>query len=350
MTNRMLQALQRQPLSRPPVWLMRQAGRYLPEYRAIRAKFPNFIEFCLHSEAASEVSIQPVTRFDLDAAIIFADILTIPHALGHSVTFTEGEGPRVTPLTSAAQLANLKARLPDLTTTLAPVSKTIRLTRAALPQEKAVLGFSGGPFTLACYMLDTKPSQGIPNLLAFAGEEPAAFAELLTILTSGVINYLSSQIEAGATAVQVFESWALACPEALWQQAVYQPLTTIAGALKEKHPATPTILFPRGATPAQLQAFTANPAVAALSLSTEIDLHWAAQTLQPHLAIQGNLNPQLTEGEPEPMLQALQTQLDTAAIRPGYIVNLGHGLTPQTRPDNIRQLVEKVKSWHAPAL
>jgi uroporphyrinogen decarboxylase len=342
----LLKALMRQPVSRPPVWLMRQAGRYLPEYRAVRAHFPNFITFCLTPDAATEVTLQPVTRFDLDAAIIFADILTIPHALGLPVTFTEGHGPHVTPLTSPAQLADLAAHLPEIPHRLAAVAQTVSRTRAALPVSKAVLGFSGAPFTLAAYMLDAKPSQGIPHLLKLASEEPAAFDQLLKILTQAVTTYLSTQMEAGATAVQLFESWALACPENLWQKAVHQPLLTIAKALQTQFPQTPVILFPRGATPAQLEAL-AHSAPAALSLSTEIDLTWATQTLQPHVAIQGNLNPTLTEGAPTPLLKALQHQLDTAAPHPGYIVNLGHGLTPQTRPENIQLIVDTVKSWRS---
>lgn len=341
----LLQALTRQPVPRPPVWLMRQAGRYLPEYRAVRAHFPNFITFCLTPDAATEVTLQPVTRFDLDAAIIFADILTIPHALGHQVTFTEGHGPHVTPLTNPSQLANLEAHLPEIPHRLAAVAQTVKNTRAALPLTKGVLGFSGAPFTLAAYMLETKPSQGIPNLLMFAEKEPTAFTHLLDILTRAIITYLGTQIEAGATAVQLFESWALACPPHLWHRAVHQPLLNIAIALHTTYPHTPLILFPRGASPENLQALAHASPPAALSLSTEIDLTWAAQTLQPHIAIQGNLNPTLTEGKPEPLLKALKEQLDTAAPSPGYIVNLGHGLTPQTRPENIALLVETVKNW-----
>lgn len=343
----LVQALQRQPVSRPPVWLMRQAGRYLPEYRAIRAKFPDFIQFCLTPNAATEVTLQPVQRFDLDAAIIFADIHTIPYALGLPVTFTEGHGPRVGPFVHVSQLADMQARLPEVATRLAPVSQTIRQTRAALPADKAVIGFCGGPFTLCCYMLDEKPSTGIPNTLKLAAEEPETFRQLLATLAEASAIYLSSQIAAGANAVQVFESWALAAPAHLWDVAVQAPLLAISRSVHTCHPATPIILFPRGATPTQLQVLTtqANSTFHGLSLSTEIDLPWAIQTLQPHLAIQGNLNPQLTTGEPAPLIAALQTMLDIAAPHPGYIVNLGHGLTPQTHPDNVQRIVDTVKNW-----
>lgn len=342
----LVQALRRQSVSRPPVWLMRQAGRYLPEYRAVRARFPDFLTFCLSPSAATEVTLQPVRRFGLDAAIIFADILTIPHALGHSVTFTENEGPRVTPLTTVNQIAALSSLLPEIPTRLAPVAQTVANTRQALPGHQAVIGFCGGPFTLACYMLNAKPSQGIPNTLALAKQEPAAFTQLLTVLTQACTAYLAMQIAAGADAVQIFESWALACPPELWHTAVHTPLLALSQAVQAQHPQTPIILFPRGATQLQLQALAS--AGHALSLSTETDLLWATQNLQPHTAIQGNLNPELMTGPAAPLEQALTAMLNTAAVRPGYVVNLGHGLTPQTLPENVQCIVDVVQAWQNP--
>lgn len=341
-TPLLVQALNRQPLTRPPVWLMRQAGRYLPEYRAIRAKFPDFVQFCLTPDAATEVTLQPVERFNLDAAIIFADILTIPHALGHTVTFTEGHGPRVQPLTSAAQIAAMQNLLPELAHRLTPVGQTISQTRAALPADKAVIGFTGAPWTLACYMLDEKPSLGIPNTLAFAAEQPQAFAQLITLLTQACSAYLAMQTAHGANALQVFDSWALLCPENLWQTAIHQPLLELSAATE-----LPTILFPRGANQAQLLALAESGATA-LSLSTETNLHWATQTLQPLTTIQGNLDPVLMTGPAGALEAALVTMLNTAAPRRGYIVNLGHGLTPDTNPDNVALLMETVRNWRAP--
>ncbi|RYG60041.1 MAG: uroporphyrinogen decarboxylase [Alphaproteobacteria bacterium] len=350
-TPLLVQALHRQPVSRPPVWLMRQAGRYLPEYRAVRTHFKDFIQFCLTPDAATEVTIQPVNRFGLDAAIIFSDILTIPHALGHRVTFTEGHGPRVEPFTDARQLSAMQAFLPEVSSRLANVSQTIRQTRAALPAEKAVIGFCGGPFTLACYMLDEKPSLGIPNTLRLAEQEPATFTALLATLSDACAVYLSDQIRAGANAVQVFESWALAAPAHLWSIAVEGPLLALSRKVQAAHPGFPVILFPRGATNAQLQALAAQSAGAfhGLSLFTETDIRWATQTLQPTVTIQGNLDPALTTGEPEPLVAALKTMLDIAAPQPGYIVNLGHGLTPQTRPENVQHIVDTIRAWQAPA-
>lgn len=349
-TPLLVQALSRQPVSRPPVWLMRQAGRYLPEYQAVRARFSNFIEFCLTPDAATEVSIQPVTRFDLDAAIIFADILTIPHALGLDVTFTKGHGPRVETFHSASQLADMQLHLAAIPTVLDPVSQTVRQVRAALPQDKAVIGFSGGPFTLACYMMDKKPSEGIPNTLKMAEEDPQTFKALLTLLTEACTVYLHQQIDAGASAVQLFESWALACPSYLWEIAVEGPLLAISRTLHAAHPAVPVILFPRGANQNQLKALSDKSAKAfqGLSLATETNLAWATENLQPQVAIQGNLDPVLTEGSAIPLQQALTTMLNTAAIHPGYVVNLGHGLTPQTRPENVQRIVDTVKAWQRP--
>lgn len=330
---------------------MRQAGRYLPEYRAIRAQFPNFMSFCFASDAATEVTLQPVNRFNLDAAIIFADILTIPQALGHNVTFTEGEGPRVTPFTHATQLTGLTEKLENIPTTLAPIYQTVRQTRAALPAHKAVIGFSGGPFTLACYMVDEKPSQGIPNLLTLAATEPTTFQGLIDTLTQACITYLSHQIMAGADAIQLFESWALACPPHLWHQAVHTPLLAIGKALHTLHPNTPVILFPRGATPAQLEGLTQNArgAFKGLSLATETNLTWATQTLQPTVTLQGNLNPTFMEGDIPSMLAAAKMVLETAAATPEqksrFIFNLGHGLTPQSKPDNVQALAEFVHNW-----
>lgn len=349
-TSLLVQALHRQPLSRPPVWLMRQAGRYLPEYRAVRAGFTDFIQFCLTPDAATEVTLQPVNRFNLDAAIIFADILTIPSALGHAVTFTEGHGPSVQRFSNASQLPRMQSLISEVSPRLAPVSQTVRQTRAALPASKAVIGFCGGPFTLACYMLDEKPSNGIPNTLKLAAEDSETFHQLLATLTEACAIYLIDQINAGANAVQVFESWALAAPAHLWEIAVETPLLTLSRAVEAVHPDTPVILFPRGATPQQLHKLTdqSTGSFSGLSLSTEVDLAWASQTLQPHVAIQGNLNPELTMGEPQPLVEAVTAMLDIAAPLPGYIVNLGHGLTPQSKPDNVQRIVDTVHGWSAP--
>lgn len=345
--SRFVTALQHKPVDRPPVWFMRQAGRYLPEYRKVRSNFTDFIQFCLTPDAATEVTLQPVTRFDVDAAIIFADILTIPQALGHKVTFTEGHGPHVNPITSTADITRLVERLDNIAS-LAPVAETIRLTRKALPQDKAVIGFTGAPFTLACYMLDSKPSQGIPNTLKMMQEHPRSFTRLLDTLTLACADYLSMQIKAGANAIQIFDSWAGACPDDAWKAAIHTPLVTLGRLLAQRHPQLPVILFPRLAKQQQLLALrnAHQGSFAALSLSTETDLAWAAQTLQPQLTLQGNLDPTLfTEATPTPLKQALSRALDLCGHQPGYIVNLGHGFTPQTRPELVQEAVTQLKEF-----
>ncbi|MFZ2587315.1 MAG: uroporphyrinogen decarboxylase [Alphaproteobacteria bacterium] len=342
-----LQALHHQPVTRLPVWFMRQAGRYLPEYQKVRATFPDFIQFCLTPDAATQVTLQPVTRFDVDAAIIFADILTIPHALGHTVTFSTGYGPHVEPITTTAQITQLANRLENIVS-LSPVAQTVAQTRKALPKSKAVIGFCGGPFTLACYMLDAKPSQGIPNTLKMIAEHPRSFTRLLDTLTAACATYLSMQIQAGADAVQVFESWASACPAEHWKAYIHTPLITLSKAVKLQHPATPVLLFPRLATNAQLLALrnAAPNTFNALSLSTETDLAWAAQTLQPQVTIQGNLDPMLfTKATPAPLQNALNQSLSLCGNQPGYIVNLGHGFTPETNPDFVKYTVETIHAF-----
>jgi uroporphyrinogen decarboxylase len=350
MSSPFLQAFMGEKPAHTPIWLMRQAGRYLPEYRAIRQKFPDFLAFCYTPDAATEVTLQPVQRFQLDAAIIFADILTIPDALGHRVTFTEGEGPRVSPFQNASHLLRMESLLEEVEGRLAPIFQTVKLTRQSLPASKAVIGFCGGPFTLACYMMDEKPSQGIPNLLALAAEDQPTFEALLNILTRACITYLLAQIRAGANAVQVFESWAIACPPTLWGVAVHQPLLVIQQAIHAAHLTCPVILFPRGASQPHMEALAQALAgtVSGLSLSTDHPIPWAAQTLQPHTLIQGNLNPELmAEESPAAMLAAAQTILQQATTRPEFIFNLGHGLTPQSKPQHVEALAEYVHTWRA---
>jgi uroporphyrinogen decarboxylase len=341
-----IQALKRQHTTRPPLWLMRQAGRYLPEYRALRENHFDFIAFCLNPEAAAAATLQPIQRFGLDAAIIFADILTVPHALGRAVRFDAGHGPVVRRLTDGADIAAMEAKLTQIPQVLAPVGETVARVRHQLDPARAVIGFSGAPWTLACYLFDIRPSQGVPLTLAFARDRPAAFGQLIGLLTEAVAAYLALQVKAGADAVQLFDSWAGHCPPELWSLAVRQPLLALAARVPG-----PVLLFPRGAGQADLLALargltqkTNGPG--ALSLDTGVDLAWAAQTLQPLVAIQGNLDPQLlTSDDPAPLRTAAGGALRLAARQPGYIVNLGHGLTPETRIERVAELVRLVQEW-----
>jgi uroporphyrinogen decarboxylase len=227
------------------------------------------------------------------------------------------------------------------------VAETIQRTRLTLPGDKAVIGFSGAPWTLACYLFDDKPSSQIPNTLAFAQQHPQAFADLMDILAEAIVSYLSMQLDAGADAVQLFDSWATLCPPELWEAAIQQPYEKIVSKLQAGHFA-PVILFPRAVTPEHLQqlAQTFSGQNVALSLSTEIDFDWATQKLQPHVAIQGNLDPKLfTLDDPEPLEQAARKIIALGQKQPGFVLNLGHGLTPDTRLERVQQLADLVLSW-----
>jgi uroporphyrinogen decarboxylase len=325
----------------PPIWLMRQAGRYLPEYRAIRATTKSFLEFCYTPDKAVEVTLQPIRRYGFDAAIIFSDILVVPDALGQKVWFEEGEGPKLEPLKDPAEFARLsRARLPDH---LAPVYDALRLARAALPRQTALLGFAGAPFTLACYMIEGGGSRDFAKVKSWAYSHPDSFSLLIDLLVDAVVDHLASQIDAGADAVQLFDSWAGILPEEQLFGWSLEPMVRIAHAVRARHPKTPILAFPRAVGPAALM-YRRPDAFAALSLDTGIGAHWAARELQPHICVQGNLDPL--------MLVAGGAALEREATRildklghGAFIFNLGHGVVPQTPPDNVTQLVDIVRNW-----
>jgi uroporphyrinogen decarboxylase len=329
----------------PPIWLMRQAGRYLPEYRAVRATTKSFLEFCYTPDKAVEVTLQPIHRFGLDAAIIFSDILVVPDALGQKVWFEEGEGPKLEALTDPSQFGRLsRARIPDR---LAPVYEAIRRTRAALPAETALLGFAGAPFTLACYMIEGSGSRDFAKVKGWAYSHPESFRLLIDLLVEAVVDHLAYQVEAGADAVQLFDSWAGVLPEEQLFHWSLDPMVRIAKGLRERHPHVPIIAFPRAVGPATLM-YRRPDTFTALSIDTGIGAHWAAKELQPHICLQGNLDPL--------MLVAGGTALEREATRildklahGSFVFNLGHGVVPQTPPDNVARLVEIVRSWRAGA-
>ena len=272
----------------PPVWLMRQAGRYLPEYRAVRATTKSFLEFCYTPDKAVEVTLQPIRRFDFDAAIIFSDILVVPHALGQKVWFEEGEGPRLEPLTDPVQFGQLsRARVGEF---LKPVYEAIRQTRAALAKDKALLGFAGAPFTLACYMIEGAGSRDFLKVKRWAYSHPESFGLLIDLLVDSVVDHLVNQIEAGADAVQLFDSWAGVLPEEQLFRWSLEPMVRIAKGVRARHPNVPVIAFPRAVGPAALM-YRRSDVFAALSIDTGIGAHWAAKELQPHICLQGNLDP-----------------------------------------------------------
>jgi uroporphyrinogen decarboxylase len=325
----------------PPIWLMRQAGRYLPEYRAVRATTKSFLDFCYTPEKAVEVTLQPITRFDLDAAIIFSDILVVPHALGQKVWFEEGEGPKLEALTDPAQFGQLsRARLTDF---LQPVYRAIRETRRLLSPDKALLGFAGAPFTLACYMIEGQGSREFAKVKKWAYAHPDSFGLLVDLLVEAIVDHLVNQVEAGADALQLFDSWAGVLPEEQLFSWSLEPMVRIAQGVRARHPKVPIIAFPRAVGPAALM-YRRTDAFTALSLDTGIGAHWAAQELQPHICVQGNLDPIMVVAGGAAMEREATRILDKLGHGP-FVFNLGHGVVPQTPPDNVARLVEVVRSW-----
>ena len=339
--GKFLQTLAGTRFPTPPVWLMRQAGRYLPEYRAVRATTKSFLEFCYTPDKAIEVTLQPIRRFGFDAAIIFSDILVVPDALGQKVWFEEGEGPKLEALTDPSQFGRLsRARISDH---LAPVYEAIGQTRAALPSETALLGFAGAPFTLACYMIEGSGSKDFAKVKTWAFSHPESFGLLIDLLVEAVVDHLAYQVEAGVDGVQLFDSWAGVLPEEQLFHWSLDPMMRIAKGLRERHPHIPIIAFPRAVGPAMLM-YRRPDTFSALSIDTGIGAHWAAKELQPHICLQGNLDPIMVVAGGQAMERETTRILDKLGHGP-FVFNLGHGVVPQTPPDNVARLVEIVRNW-----
>lgn len=335
----LLQVLAGKPTARPPIWLMRQAGRYLPEYRALRTKAKSFLELALTPELAIEVTLQPVRRFGMDGAILFADILLVPYALGQPLAFVEGEGPRLEPIRDAAGLARLGDA--KLMTTLAPVMATVKGVRAALPADVALIGFAGAPWTVATYMIEGRGKTDYENCRRMMWGEPKLFAALIDRLVDATAAYLIAQADAGAEALKLFDSWAGAVPAPLFDMAVIQPTARIVKAVKAKHPHIPIIGLPRGAG-SHIARYVAGTGVDAVGIDHMTDLGAAAATLPADAVTQGNLDPMLLMVGGEPMAAEARRIMDAMAGRP-HIFNLGHGVLQHTPPEHVAQLVDIVK-------
>ena len=329
--------------SPPPLWLMRQAGRYLPEYRALRAKAATFLDFCFTPGLAVEATLQPIRRFGFDGAILFSDILVVPHALGQAVRFAEGHGPLLQPIRSAGDMDRLSAA--GLQDRLAPVFETLRHLSAALPAEATLIGFSGAPWTVASYMIEGAGGSDFHNARRMAYEAPDLFARLIDLLVECTIAYLSAQITAGAEVLQIFDSWSGALAEPERRRWSLEPLTRITRRLKALHPQVPIILFPRGAG-LLYGDFARLSGAAALSLDSGLPLGWAAGELQPHLALQGNLDPILLLAGGEALDRETDRILEILGRGP-FVFNLGHGILPETPIANVERLVERVRKGKA---
>ncbi|MGH6900358.1 MAG: uroporphyrinogen decarboxylase [Geminicoccaceae bacterium] len=336
-------ALRRRAVTRPPVWLMRQAGRYLPEYRALRQRAGDFLELCYSPELAAEATVQPVRRYGFDAAILFSDILVIPDALGCPVAFEQGAGPKLEPVRAAAAVDRLR---PDgLAERLAPVYEAIRQVRRSLPAVTALIGFAGAPWTLAAYMIEGGASSEFYTARAFVLRQPDTFAKLIALLSEAVIEHLEAQIEAGADVVQLFDSWAGILSEPEFERWCQAPAAQIVTRLKARHPEVPIIAFPRGAG-VRYQSFVRAVPVDGVSLDTTVSLMWARHALAD-VCLQGNLDPAALLAGGAVACREARRIVEVLSDRP-FVFNLGHGVLPQTDPAAVAALVDYVKSVRLP--
>lgn len=337
--SKFLRTFEGEVFASPPIWFMRQAGRYLPEYRKLRAKAGSFLDLCFNPDLASEVTLQPLRRFDLDAAILFADILLIPHALGQKLSFVENEGPRLEPVVSLPDLDCFRKQ--DVLETLSPVFETVAKTKAGLGPDKALIGFAGAPWTVATYMLAGGPMKDPGVLRQRLYEEPALVEGLIEILTDKTVDYLIAQIDAGADAVQLFDTWASGLPWPVLDRVSIRPLDRISKAVKRARPHIPVILFPKGVGEKAVD-YALLQGCDGFGIDYAMDPSWARANLGERIVVQGGLDPLLTIPGGEPMKKATETYLKLFHDVP-YIFNLGHGFTPQTPPENVAALVDFVR-------
>src|SRR5690348_634796 len=340
-SNRFLRALRREPVDVTPVWIMRQAGRYLPEYRATRERAGSFLALAKTPELACELTLQPIKRFDLDAAILFSDILTIPDAMGLGLHFVEGEGPKFAhPLRSANDIGKLA--MPDPETSLRFVMDAVRLIRRELNGRVPLIGFAGSPWTLACYMIEGGGSRDFARVVAFAKENPSAMHALLDLNARAVAAYLAAQAAAGAQALMIFDSWGGLLPPDMFTEFSARYLSRIAALLREDAHARDVtlILFSKGAN--AFLEMLADSGSAALGVDWTISLDEARRRVGDRVALQGNLDPKVLLSSPETIAREARRVLDDFGPHPGHVFNLGHGITPDVDPEHVRVLVDAV--------
>ncbi|MES2325928.1 MAG: uroporphyrinogen decarboxylase [Pseudomonadota bacterium] len=334
----MLAVLGGQRRDPPPMWMMRQAGRYLPEYRRLREEKGSFLDLVYDAEAAAEITLQPLKRFPgLDAAILFSDILIVPFAVGQNLTFVTGEGPRLTPPLIGAGLDDLSPYLARLE----PVYETVRKVRSALDPDKTLIGFAGSPWTVATYMVAGQGSREQAEARRLAYADPGRFSQIIARIEAVTFDYLVGQIDAGAEVLQLFDSWAGSLSPAQFEQWVIAPTARLVSALQERHPEVPVIGFPKGAG-GKLAAYARETAVDAIGLDETVDPYWAAEELPEDLPVQGNLDPLALIAGGEELEIGVRRILDAFAGRP-HIFNLGHGILPDTPIAHVEQLISLVK-------
>ena len=338
-----IEALLKQPTDHIPFWFMRQAGRYLPEYRELRAKAGGFLNMAYNPEMACEITMQPIRRFQMDAAIIFSDILVIPHALGQDLKFEAGEGPKLPPLRDAASLSSLNYN--NFEKTLSPVYEALKQTRSALSNEgfhsTALIGFCGAPWTVACYMVEGGGSKEYMHVKKFAYSDPIGFASLMDMLVEASAAYLINQINAGAEAVQIFDSWAGALDAQSFRKWVIQPTRQIVDLVRDAHPNVPIIGFPRCAGQNYL-AYVQDTGVTAVGLDPSVDTKWAARTLQPIVPVQGNLDPMCLYAGGDALIMTAEKIISDFKDGP-FVFNLGHGINKDTPVEHVEMLVQLIR-------
>ncbi|MDZ7711072.1 MAG: uroporphyrinogen decarboxylase [Roseovarius sp.] len=339
-TKPILRALAGETLPTPPIWMMRQAGRYLPEYRATRAQAGDFLSLCYNSDLATEVSLQPIRRYGFDAAILFADILLVPQALGADLWFVTGEGPRLSTITDRAGVDRLKP-VSDIHATLHPIYQTVRNLSGVLPPDVTLIGFAGAPWTVATYMIAGRgtPDQGPAH--ALKDSDRAAFDALMERITEATIEYLSAQIAAGAEVVKVFDSWAGSLKGDDFETYAAEPARRIIAALKERHPGIPVIAFPREAGDKYV-GFHAKTGADCVAVDDSVSAEWVAENVQVDGCVQGNLKSSHMVTGGDDMIR--ETRRIVAALRHGpHIFNLGHGITPDADPANVQAMIDAVR-------
>ena len=339
MEKRLLLALHRRPVDRPPFWFMRQAGRYLPEYQQLRREQPDFLRFCYTPELALEATLQPLRRFRPDAAILFSDILVVADALGRNVRFVEGHGPVLDPLTGCGDLRTLSAE--PVEESLAPVYEAVARIAAALPPGTALIGFAGAPWTMALYMVEGRGGTDGARARTWAYADPEGFARLIGVLVDATVRHLIAQIERGAEAVQLFDSWAGLLAADAFRRWVIAPTAEIVRRLRQQHPRVPIIGFPRGAGLLYAE-YAQVTGVDAVGLDAAVPAEWAAAALQQDCAVQGNLDNYLLKVGGAALDRATEHLVAVLGKGP-FVFNLGHGVLPDTPPEHVGRVAERLR-------
>ena len=339
MASLFLETLTGRQSDKRPVWLMRQAGRYLAKYRAVRASEPNFISFCLNPEKAVEVTLQPIDRFGFDAAIIFSDILMVPWALDRNVRFVTGEGPKLDPMQTGNEITEVM--IADMAARLTPAATAIGNCRAALASDKALIGFAGAPWTIITYLLEGGSSRDFATARRWMWENDVRFDRLLDLISQATADFLTLQAKAGADALMLFDSWASAVPAHLRKKVVIDPVNRITAILRERGIQTPLIGFPKGIGEGLIE-YCNETDLQAVGIDHGVDMRWAAETLPSHLTLQGNLDPLSLISGGDAMTRAIDEILDAMDGRP-HIFNLGHGITPETPIEHVHDLLAQVR-------